>query len=222
MLVRFAGAAAFSAFIAFALAGAGAADISGRPQEAGFASLPSNAMRMAPLHIEVGGLAKAPLGWTDFCTRYAQDCERETFTGQIIVLDAATRDLLQRVNLGVNVAIKATIDWVQWATAERWDYAETGLGDCEDYALLKQRWLVSAGLHRDAVLVTVVTDLAGDGHAVLTVRTDQGDFILDNMVDDMKLWRETPYSFVKRQSSFVSTEWVSLNGGGASPAMVSR
>ncbi len=138
------------------------------------------------------------------------------------MLDEATRDLLHRVNVGVNAAIQATTDRVQWNTAERWDFAETGLGDCEDYVLLKQRWLVSAGLHRDAVLVTVVTDLAGDGHAVLTIRTDQGDYILDNMVDDMKLWRETPYSFVKRQSSFVSTEWVSLNGGGASPAMVSR
>ena len=177
---------------------------------------------MAPVHILGGGLVKAPLGWTDFCFRYPRECLRENLTGQTIVLDAATLDLLQRVNVGVNAAIKPITDRLQWGAAERWDFAETGLGDCEDYVLLKQRWLVSAGLHRDAVLVTVVTDLAGDGHAVLTVRTDAGDFILDTMVDEMKLWRATPYSFVKRQSSFVSTEWVSLNGGGSSPAIVSR
>ena len=71
--------------------------------------------------------------------------------------------------------------------------AETGVGDCEDYVLLKQRWLVSAGLPRESLLVTVVTDLGGAGHAVLTVHTDRGDYILDNMNDDVKLWRETPY-----------------------------
>ncbi len=222
MLVRLARAAALSVFFVAGNVVSFAGDINGRPQEIGSTSLPSNAMTMAPARNVVGGVVRAPLGWNDFCTRYARECQREVFTGQTIVLDEATRDLLHRVNVGVNAAIQATTDRVQWNTAERWDFAETGLGDCEDYVLLKQRWLVSAGLHRDAVLVTVVTDLAGDGHAVLTIRTDQGDYILDNMVDDMKLWRETPYSFVKRQSSFVSTEWVSLNGGGASPAMVSR
>ncbi len=177
---------------------------------------------MAPMHNVEGGRVKAPLGWTGFCKRYAHECQRESLNGQSIVLNAAALDLLQRVNVGVNAAIRPITDRAQWDTAERWDFAETGLGDCEDYVLLKQRWLVSAGFHRDAVLVTVVTDLAGDGHAVLTVRTDKGDYVLDNMVDEIKLWRETPYSFVKRQSSLVTTEWVSLNGGGSAPAIVSR
>ena len=122
----------------------------------------------------------------------------------------------------MNRAITPATDLLQWGTEERWDFAETGVGDCEDYVLLKQRWLVSAGLPRQALLVTVVTDLAGDGHAVLTVHTDRGDYILDNMNDDVKLWREMPYGFVKRQSRFVSNEWVSLNGGGAAPVIVSR
>lgn len=223
MLVRLVGAWALSAIVAFALVGVGAAgDVTGRPHETGSAGLPSNAMTMAPLHNVEGGRVKAPLGWIGFCKRYVQECQRESLGGHEIVLDAAALDLLQRVNVGVNSAITPMTDKAQWDSAERWDFAETGLGDCEDYVLLKQRWLVSAGFHRDAVLVTVVTDLAGDGHAVLTVRTDKGDFVLDNMVDEIKLWRETPYSFVKRQSSQVSTEWVSLNGGGSAPAVVSR
>jgi len=40
--------------------------------------------------------------------------------------------------------------------------------------------LLEAGWPRQALLITVVRDKRGDGHAVLTVTTDRGDFILDN------------------------------------------
>ena len=49
-------------------------------------------------------------------------------------------------------------------------------------------------------LITVVRDKKGDGHAVLTVKTDKGEFILDNQNEDVLLWSETGYRFVKRQS----------------------
>jgi predicted transglutaminase-like cysteine proteinase len=39
--------------------------------------------------------------------------------------------------------------------------------DCEDYVLLKRRMLMQAGWPREALLVTVVRDKKGDGHAVL-------------------------------------------------------
>ena len=216
MLVRIAGAMALTCLIALGVAGKGAAG------DSSMSTLPSQAMRMAPAHNAEGGLAKAPMGWLAFCERYRDDCRREVMSSAPLAFDAALRDLIERVNAGVNGAIKPATDRVQWNVEERWDYAETGVGDCEDYVLQKQRWLVSAGLPRSALLVTVVTDLAGDGHAVLTLHTDSGDYILDNMHNDVKLWRETPYNFVKRQSRHVSTDWVSLNGGGASPAVVSR
>ncbi|MBX9757570.1 MAG: transglutaminase-like cysteine peptidase [Beijerinckiaceae bacterium] len=211
--------------IALGIAGTGAAgdDIARvSAHQVRTASLPSEAMSMAPPFNSEGGRAKAPMGWTAFCQRYTGECSRDDFVAEPIVLEGAAKDLILRVNAAVNGAITPATDMLQWGVEERWDFAETGVGDCEDYVLLKQRWLVSAGLPRAALLVTVVTDLAGDGHAVLTVHTDRGDYILDNMNDDVKLWRETTYSFVKRQSRFVSDEWVSLNGGGAAPAMVSR
>lgn len=50
----------------------------------------------------------------------------------------------------------------------------------------------------------------GEGHAILTVRTDRGDFVLDNLNDEIKLWNATDYRFLKRQSSNHTGRWVSL------------
>src|SRR5262249_19711004 len=59
-----------------------------------------------------------------------------------------------------------------------------------------------------ALLITVVRDEQGDGHAVLTVKTDKGEFILDNQNEDVLLWSETGYRFVKRQSQDDPNVWV--------------
>lgn len=222
MFVRIAGALALAGLIALGVAGKGAAGDMYSKAGAPPPGLPSQAMQLAPIYNKENGRAKPPMGWLAFCERYRAECAREVLKSETIVFDGAVRDLVLRVNASVNSAIRPATDPEQWGVAERWDYAETGVGDCEDYVLLKQRWLVSAGLPSSALLITVVTDLAGDGHAVLTVHTDRGDFILDNMLDDVKLWRETPYGFVKRQSRDVATQWVSLNAVGAPAEMVSR
>jgi len=83
-------------------------------------------------------------------------------------------------------------------------------GDCEDYVLQKRKMLVDAGWPREALLITVVRDKRGDGHAVLTVKSDKGEFILDNQNEEIVLWTETGYRFVKRQSQYDVNVWVSL------------
>jgi len=93
---------------------------------------------------------------------------------------------------------------------ERWSYPDDGYGDCEDYVLLKRRMLMAAGWPREALLITVVRDKKDEGHAVLTVKTDKGDFILDNQNESVLLWSETGYRFVKRQSQADANIWVSL------------
>jgi predicted transglutaminase-like cysteine proteinase len=93
---------------------------------------------------------------------------------------------------------------------ERWNYPDDGYGDCEDYVLLKRRMLMQAGWPREALLITVVRDKKGEGHAVLTVKTDRGEFILDNQEEEVLLWYETGYRFVKRQSQSNPNVWVSL------------
>ena len=103
---------------------------------------------------------------------------------------------------------------------ERWSYPDDGYGDCEDYVLLKRRMLMQAGWPRQALLITVVRDKHGDGHAVLTVKTDKGEFILDNQNEEILLWSETGYRFVKRQSQNDPNVWVAL--GDPRPAVCHR
>jgi predicted transglutaminase-like cysteine proteinase len=101
-------------------------------------------------------------------------------------------------------------DMDHWGVVERWNYPEDGYGDCEDYVLLKRRLLIQRGWPREALLVTVVLDNEGVGHAVLTVTTDKGDYVLDNKREDVLLWSKTGYGFVKRQSQSDPNIWVSL------------
>ena len=89
-------------------------------------------------------------------------------------------------------------------------HPDDGYGDCEDYVLLKRRMLVQVGWPRETLLVTVVRDEKGEGHAVLTVITDEGDYVLDNQNKDILIWSDTGYRFIKRQSQSNPNVWVAL------------
>jgi predicted transglutaminase-like cysteine proteinase len=78
--------------------------------------------------------------------------------------------------------------------------------------------LMQAGWPRQSLLITVVRDAQGDGHAVLTVKTDKGEFILDNQAEEVLLWSDTEYRFVKRQSQTDPNVWMAL--GDPRPANV--
>lgn len=163
-----------------------------------------------PLFVSLGDNTRAPIGWIDFCARYAGECEvKPTAPRDIVLTNQAWKDLV-RVNKWVNEHIKPITDMEHWGVVEQWDYPDDGKGDCEDYALLKRRMLIQAGWPREALLMTVVRERNGDGHAVLTVKTDKGEFVLDNQVADILLWSETNYHFVKRQSQSNPNVWVSL------------
>jgi predicted transglutaminase-like cysteine proteinase len=73
--------------------------------------------------------------------------------------------------------------------------------------------LADAGWSLSDLLITVVLKPDGEGHAVLTVRTDRGDFILDNLAAEIRLWSETPYQYVKRQSASDTGRWVAIRDG---------
>ena len=95
---------------------------------------------------------------------------------------------------------------------EVWAYPN-GVGDCEDYVLEKRRDLMREGLSPSNLLITVVRKRDGKGHAVLTVRTDKGDFILDNLTDAIRQWDQTGYVFLKRQSTDHPGTWVTIREG---------
>ena len=113
------------------------------------------------------------------------------------------------MNRYVNRSIVPRRDIEHWGKHDQWDLPTDGMGDCEDYQLLKRKLLVEAGLPRRAMRMTVVIDDIDEGHAVLTVRTDAGDLILDNKVDAVLPWHDVKYEFIKRESSR-SAEWLFL------------
>jgi predicted transglutaminase-like cysteine proteinase len=171
---------------------------------------PAQAASERSLFVSVGAATRAPIGWTEFCAEYAGECETKQLEARDIVLTAKAWKDLVRVNARVNDAIKPVTDLEHWGIAERWNYPDDGRGDCEDYVLLKRKLLMQAGWPRQALLVTVVRDKQGDGHAVLTVKTDRGEFILDNQNEEIVLWSDTGYQFVKRQSQTDPNVWIAL------------
>ncbi|GAA4134784.1 hypothetical protein GCM10023067_57580 [Aminobacter aganoensis] len=113
------------------------------------------------------------------------------------------------VNAEVNTAIAPLTDMEIFGVEERWEYPAT-VGDCEDYALLKRKRLNEMGYPLGALLLTVARDAKGGGHAVLTVVTDLGDFVLDNLEQKVLLWKDTEIYYLKRQSGEDLNRWVSL------------
>src|SRR3954468_9036501 len=153
-----------------------------------------------PLFVLLGSSARAQIGWSEFGAEHARECEAKPLEARDIVLSQKSWKDLVRINNKVNTQIKPMTDLDHWGVVERWSYPDDGYGDCEDYVLLKRRMLMLAGWPRQALLITVVRDTKGEGHAVLTVKADKGEFILDNQEDQILLWSETSYRFVKRQS----------------------
>src|SRR3712207_791796 len=142
-------------------------------------------------HIKVVGHAGPTQAWISFCQRQPHECRVDLSQPARIPLTPSIWAALMQVNERVNSSILAVTDQDHWGVIDRWDYPDDGLGDCEDIQLLKRKLLVEAGLPRRALLMTVVIDEQGQGHAALMVRTDRGDLILDNKRAAVLPWMKT-------------------------------
>jgi predicted transglutaminase-like cysteine proteinase len=165
-----------------------------------------------------GEVTRPPVGWVEFCVDHAADCAADSAAVQEAAQKSRSWREVVRINKFVNDNVSPMTDLEHHGVMEKWSYPDDGYGDCEDYVLLKRRMLMDAGWPRGALLVTVVRDQKGEGHAVLTVSTDKGDFILDNQSPSIRLWFETPYRYVKRQSQNDPNVWVSLGDPRPAPA----
>jgi predicted transglutaminase-like cysteine proteinase len=173
------------------------------------AHAPATERAFAPIY----GKTLPPIGFVEFCARDKQHCASDNSHLRRLALTEAHWKLLQQINARVNSSIAPVSDLDLYAVPERWDYPVYA-GDCEDYVLLKKRELENLGFPSHALLITVVLDEAGEGHAVLTVSTNQGDFVLDNRRDAVIRWAETRYRFLKRQSQDDPRLWVALSEAG--------
>jgi predicted transglutaminase-like cysteine proteinase len=174
------------------------------------------------IYISVGETSRPPIGWVQFCNDRPWECRVEAVEARDVDLTPAAYRELERVNRYVNDRIQPMTDLEQHGVIEHWGYPESGYGDCEDYVLLKRRMLLQLGWPRSALLITVVRDKKGDGHAVLTVRTNKGELILDNQVEEILAWQNTGYRFTKRQSQTDPNVWVSLGDPRPTPYVSAR
>lgn len=183
------------------------------PQATALAEPVRTAARSAERSIafmRVYGTAQPPYGFVRFCETNPAHCMPDGRGEARFNADASRLAELDDVNRMVNTTIEPRTDLELYGVTEHWTLP-VDKGDCEDYALLKRKMLIERGWPASALLMTVVRDEKGDGHAILTVRTLQGDYVLDNKIQNVTPWNLTPYEFVMRQSYLNPKMWVSLD-----------
>ncbi|MGA3304283.1 MAG: transglutaminase-like cysteine peptidase [Methylovirgula sp.] len=179
----------------------------------GFGFCEVNAGTLAPeaSYAALGSQTSVPYGWVDFCQREPQECNQPILHAVDINLTPETWQILNKVNRLVNQTIIPVSNFDHWGTMlDHWDYPKDGKGDCKIYALWKRKLLIDAGFPRQALLMTIVRDENGEGHTILTAKTNRGEFILDNMREDIRSWDATGYHFYKRQSQENPNIWLAI------------
>lgn len=164
-----------------------------------------------------GGYALAPFSFAKFCVDYPEECRADSGPSRV-TLNGLRMAQLVEINHAVNAAIRPERDT---STFHYWRL-DADAGDCNDYAVQKRHELLSLGWPAAAVALTVAKTGWGEGHLVVTVRTDQGDLVLDNLRSSIVPWRRTGYQFIMRQSGANPQFWVALNGGQVGQTFASR
>jgi predicted transglutaminase-like cysteine proteinase len=163
-----------------------------------------------PAFAPTTGPTSIPIGAAEFCKARRAECGPSAGGVEVESLTDSGWQQLVSINEGVNASVLPITDQELYEVTEFWTYPQ-GQGDCEDYALEKRRQLIARGWDSSALLMTVVRQQNGEGHAVLMVRTDRGDLVLDNQVGQVLLWKDTTYQFIKRQSQTDSRKWVGID-----------
>ena len=182
-----------------------------RPEFALGSLFQSNALTPRDASIPLRGRpAKPPSGYIGFCQRFPDQCTAPAGAPRQVHMTETLRHTLEAVNLAFNEAIVAEDDITHYGKEEYWNIPTDGYGDCEDYVLAKRQVLIHLGLPEPALRIAVVLTSNFVRHAVLTVVTDEGSFVLDNLHDEVIAWDKTEYLFLERQDPGSVTGWVSL------------
>ena len=196
--------------------------VSARVEAQEFAALGVETAKRAPQYMRVFGNAQPPYGFVRFCDKQPDECVSTANDDQRLQATPERLSELDEINRTINHEVEPATDLEVYGVNELWTLPKASRGDCEDFALLKRQELLRRGWPSNALLMTVVRDEKNEGHAVLTARLSTGDYVLDNKVEQVKMWNQTPYHFVMRQSYLDPKVWVSLDAtdGSASPAAI--
>ena len=161
-------------------------------------------------HMDVRGRTSQPIGHALFCQNMPEECAVRTSKTEAPKLTRKRWQDIIDINAHVNRTVNAVTDQDLYGVEEHWTYPRQN-GDCEDFALLKRYMLMQRGWPASSLLITVVLQPNGEGHAVLTVRTDRADYVLDNLESQVKPWSATSYKFLKRQAENHSGRWLKIS-----------
>ena len=153
----------------------------------------------------------APAGASNLCTRYTWACAR---SASVTPVSPAQMTLAATLNRQINRQVRSVSDQAQYGKQEHWALPTARGGDCEDFALLKKKRLMQAGVDPQNLLITTALDRRRNAHAVLIMRTPQGDFVLDNLRDDIVHWQRTGYTFLRMQNPANPALWTAVIEGG--------
>ena len=155
-------------------------------------------------HMKLGNYyTSQPIGHYEFCKRFRSDCQIFSKDDTPIEMSRTLWKDLVEINTFSNNKIAPMTDIEAFNQQEVWLYPTS-------VVLMKRQMLMDRGWPASSLLITVVKQRDGEAHAVLTVRTDRADYVLDNMTDIIKPWNQTPYTYLKRQSSRHSGKWVDI------------
>jgi predicted transglutaminase-like cysteine proteinase len=124
-----------------------------------------------------------------------------------LTLERADWRRVQRINREINRAIRHREDRDVYGRADLWAAGDSGVGDCEDYALAKRAALIQAGVPARALSIALVETRRGESHAVLLIDTDKGAMVLDNLSPWIRRWDQTPYTWIARQTPGDPLTW---------------
>jgi predicted transglutaminase-like cysteine proteinase len=153
----------------------------------------------------------APEGFAGVCARYTWACARAGGSKH------GSRELMRmadEVNQAINRSTREVSDEAQYARSEYWALPTARGGDCEDFALAKKQALIGRGVAPQNLLIATVLDRKRNPHAVLVMRTESGDFVLDNLTDRILDWRATGYTFLRMQNPSSPGHWSAILTGG--------
>lgn len=145
------------------------------------------------------------MGSPPFCERNPTHCQPVHSASRLAWTPEIAAEVA-RINTAVNAAYKPMLDQHIYGVEEYWTFPDTA-ADCEDYALAKKARLHQLGIPLSNLLLTVVALADGTGHAILTIRTTQGDLVLDNLVPEVRLWTQLDYRYIKRQNRTRPDHW---------------
>lgn len=153
----------------------------------------------------------APMAFTQFCLKYPSDCksERLLFGGDRIELNLMRRSELENINRAVNSSIRPERN-ENGLAGEKWLLGPVR-GDCNDYAVTKRHQLIARGWPARTVLLSEVVTVSGEHHLVTVVRTNGGDLVLDNLIDQIMPWSRTGYRWVRIQTPKNPNYWASIS-----------